>query len=61
MSLLASTCNAALTQYGDQVSHCGAQLPMTGYAALVVLVLGILGITLGLILRSRTKSAEPTE
>ncbi len=49
-----------MTQYGDQVSGCGSELPMTGYAALVILILGIIGVTLGLILRSRTKDEDPT-
>lgn len=57
MNILMTACSAATAQYGDVPVACGSSLPMTGYAAILVLVLGLVALTVGLILRKRTDDA----
>lgn len=62
MMFLSTACNAAEANYGDQIATaCGSgQLPMTGYAALVVLLLGLVVLIGGLYLRRHTSNKEKT-
>lgn len=63
MNLIASTCDAATSQYGEKVASC---LPMTGYELLIILVLGLLALGVGIYLRVKNVDVvnsedDPTE